>query len=70
MTEEVSLTECIEEAIEVLKEAMGKLDLGFSFCSSCGARRFTNFSDKRKGDTLSGSITKLEGLLTSQKAGG
>ena len=69
MDDEISLTECIEEAIDAMKDAMGKLDLGFSFCSSCGARRFTNFSDKRKGDTLSGSITRLEGLLISRKEG-
>ena len=57
---ELSYEELRYEAIEALKEALSKLDLGWYRCNCCGSIRYTNFPDKRRGDAISAAITKIE----------
>ena len=60
---ELSYEDCMQEAIEALKEALSQLDLGWYRCSCCGSIRYTNFPDKRRGDAISAAITKIESAV-------
>ena len=62
--DELTLKECIEDAVDAIKEAMGKLDLGYTVCPSCRSKRYNNFTEKREGDTMSNSLMRLQGILT------
>ena len=68
--EETTFDECMEDAIEAIKDAMGRLDLGYALCPSCKSKRYNNFIHKKEGDTLSNSLTRLQGIVASHNRGG
>ena len=65
--DELTFKECMEDAIDAIKDAMGKLDLGFAICPSCKSKRYSNFADKKEGDTMSNSLMRLQSILVTHE---
>jgi len=65
--EELTFNECIADAVEAIKDAMGRLDLGFTYCPVCNSRRFHNFNEKKEGDLLAGTLVRLETLAATRE---
>jgi hypothetical protein len=61
--EEITFDEYMYEAIEAIKDAMAKLDLGFAFCPACNSRRYHNFNEKKEGDVLAASLARMEAMV-------
>ena len=68
--EEASFEDCMDDAIEAIKDAMSRLDLGYALCPSCKSKRYHNFVDKKEGDTLANSLTRLETIREAHKRRG
>ena len=66
---EITFDECMLDAIEAIKDAMGKLDLGYAICPSCRSKRYNNFAEKKQGDKMSNSLKRLQELASAHRLG-
>ena len=55
--------DCIRDAIDAIKEAQSKLDLGSRRCPNCGSVRYNTWADKQSSNHLGGALTRLETLI-------
>jgi hypothetical protein len=66
---EITFDECMLDAIEAIKDAMGRLDVGYGLWPPCHSKRYNNFRDKKEGGSLSQSLKRLQGLASAHRLG-
>ena len=67
--EDEEYIDCLKDAVDAIKDAQSKLDLGYYRCSKCGSLRYNTWVDKLASNALSISLSNLEKLLPARKGG-
>ena len=67
--EDEEYIDCLKDAVDAIKDAQSKLDLGYYRCSKCRSLRYNTSYYKIASNALSISLSNLEKLLPARKGG-